>query len=53
MDILIFAIVLLVIVALAIYAVDLIPADGRLRIAIKLLIIVAAIIALCSKAGLI
>jgi membrane protein YdbS with pleckstrin-like domain len=53
MSILIFALILILIVGLAIYAVDLVPMDPRLRIAAKLLIVVIAILLLCDRAGLI
>lgn len=52
MAILIFALVLILIVALAIYAVGLVPMDYRLRTAAKVLIVVIAILLLCSRAGL-
>lgn len=53
MAVLILALILIVIVGLAIYAVDLAPIDHRLRTAAKLLIIVIAILVLCDRAGLI
>ena len=52
MDILIFALILLIIVGLMIYVLDLIPMDSRLKLAAKVLLIVIAIIGLCSRAGL-
>lgn len=52
MDILIFALILLIIVGLMIYVLDLIPMDGRLKLAAKVLLVVIAIIMLCNRAGL-
>lgn len=52
MVILIFALILILIVGLVIYAIDLVPMDGRLNMAAKLIIIVIAILLLCQRAGL-
>ena len=53
MSILIFALVLVLIVGLCVYLVDMLPMDSRLRVAAKILILVIAILMLCSRAGLI
>lgn len=49
---LILIIVVLVITALCIYLTDLIPMDGTLKLIIKILIIIVAIIAIATKSGL-
>lgn len=52
MDILIFALVLILIVGLVIYLIDTLPMDARLSLIAKALIILVAIILLCNRAGL-
>jgi hypothetical protein len=52
MDILIFALIVVLIVGLCIYGIDLIPMDPRLKIAAKILLIVIAIVLLVNRAGL-
>jgi hypothetical protein len=52
MTILIFALVLILILALAIYAVDLVPMDARLKTAVKIILIVIAILLLCQRSGM-
>jgi hypothetical protein len=50
MDILIFALILILIVGLAIYAIDLLPGvDSRLANLLKLLVIVIAVVVLASR----
>jgi hypothetical protein len=53
MGILIFALILILIVGLVIYFIDLMPMDGRLALAAKAIIVLIAIILLCSRAGLV
>ena len=53
MAILVFALILVLIVGLAIYAIDLCPMDARLKIAAKIIVIVIAILMLVDRAGLI
>lgn len=53
MTLLVFAFILIVIVALAIYAIDLLPLVGPTNTIAKLLVIVIAILLLCDRAGLI
>ena len=53
MDILIFALILLVIVGLVIYLLDMLPMDARLKLAAKIILIVIAILLLVSRAGMI
>ena len=52
MSILIFAVLLILILALAIYLIDMVPMDSRLRLAAKAIILIIAIILLCERAGL-
>jgi hypothetical protein len=52
MDILIFALIVILIVGLCIYGIDLIPMDPRLKIAAKILLIVIAVVLLVNRAGL-
>lgn len=49
MELLIFALLVILIAGLAIYAVDLLPLDSRFQNFAKLLIIVVAIVALASR----
>ena len=49
---LIFMIVVLVIAALCIYLVQMLPVDGTLKLVIKILIVITAIIAIAAKSGL-
>jgi hypothetical protein len=53
MSILIFALILILILALSIYAIDLVPMDPRLRTAAKIILIVIAILLLCQRAGMV
>lgn len=53
MDILIFALVVLIVCGLVIYLIDLLPMDGRLALAAKILVVIIAILLLVSRAGLI
>lgn len=53
MNVLIFAIVLVLIVGLCIYALDLVPLDPRFKVAAKILVVVIAILLLASRAGMI
>lgn len=53
MAILVFALILLLIIGLCIYAIDLLPMDPRLRVAAKILLIVIAIILLLNRSGLV
>jgi hypothetical protein len=53
MSLLIFALILILIVALAIYAIDLVPFDARLKIAAKVIVLVIAILLLCQRAGMV
>jgi hypothetical protein len=51
MTLLVFALILVLIVGLVIYAIDLCPMDPRLKIAAKILVIVIAILLLADRAG--
>jgi hypothetical protein len=53
MSLLIFALILILIVALAIYVIDLIPLVAPFNMILKLLVLVIAIVLLCEKAGLV
>jgi len=53
MTLLIFALLVLIITALAFYLADLFPLDGRLALAAKAIILVIAILLIASKAGLV
>jgi hypothetical protein len=53
MTLLVFALILILIVALAIYAIDLIPLVAPFNMILKLLVLVIAIVLLCEKAGLV
>jgi hypothetical protein len=52
MAVLIFALVLVLIVGLCVYAIDLLPLDSRFKIAAKLLVIIVAILLLIDRSGL-
>jgi hypothetical protein len=49
---LVFALILILIVALAICAIDLIPLTAPFNMILKLLVIVIAIVLLCDRAGM-
>ena len=53
MTILIFALVLILIVALLVYAIDIIPVDARLATLAKVIVILIAVILLLQRAGLV
>jgi hypothetical protein len=53
MALLVFALILILIVALAIYAIDLIPLVAPFNMNAKLIVILIAIVLLCGKAGLV
>lgn len=53
MALLVFALILILILGLCLYLVDIVPLDPRLRIAAKIIIIIIAIIALASRAGMV
>jgi hypothetical protein len=53
MSIFVFALILLLVAGLVIYAIDLVPLDGRLRNLAKVIIIIIAILLLCQRAGLV
>jgi hypothetical protein len=53
MSLLVFALILILIVALAIYAIDLIPLGSPFNMFAKLVVILIAIILLCERAGMV
>jgi hypothetical protein len=53
MSLLIFALILILIVALAVYAIDLVPFDARLKVVAKVIVLIIAIIVLCQRAGMV
>jgi hypothetical protein len=52
MTLLVFALILILIVALAIYAIDLIPLTAPFNMFAKLIVTIIAIVLLCDRAGL-
>jgi hypothetical protein len=52
MALFVFALILILIVALAIYAIDLIPLAAPFNMILKLIVILIAIVLLCDRAGL-
>lgn len=52
MSLLVFALILILIVALAIYAIDLVPLGSPFNMILKLFVIVIVIVLLCQRAGL-
>ena len=52
MSIIIFAIIVLIVASLAIYACDLVPMTPPFNNLIKLLVILLAIVIICDRAGL-
>lgn len=53
MNILIFALIVVIVAALLIYAVDMLPVSGQLNGVIKALVLVIAALVIISKAGLV
>ena len=52
MNLLIFAIIVLIVLALLIWAVDMIPMDNRLSLAVKVLLVLVAVLVIVNRAGL-
>lgn len=52
MELLILALIILIVVGLALYAIDLAPLDGRFRTALKIIIVLIAVLLLIERAGL-
>jgi hypothetical protein len=52
MSLLIFALILILILALAIYAIDLLPLVSPFNQLLKVLVILIAIVLLCQRAGM-
>lgn len=53
MSLLVFAFILILIVALAIYAIDLVPLTSPFNMILKLFVLVIAIVLLCQRAGMV
>lgn len=53
MALLVFALILILIVALAIYAIDLVLLGGPFNMVAKLIVIIIAILLLCQRAGMV